>query len=90
MMAAIAGHEHGHAHHGHHGHHGGHEAAKGDCSVGHLLSMAMIDADAGIETVVMPAVWAGDSAATDSISLPRRYASPPRGPPLVQIPSTYA
>ena len=87
IMAAIAGHEHGHAHHGHHG---GDEAANGDCSVGHLLNMAMIDAADRIEIVVVPAVWPADSAAADSISLLRRYSSPPRGPPFSQIPSSSA
>ena len=50
FMAALDG-------HGHHAGHGGHEdhAASGDCSIGHILSMAFIDEPAIVEPAIQPA-----------------------------------
>ncbi len=90
IMMALAGDEHGHAHHGHHGHDGHHGSAESGCSIGHLLTLAMIDAVDSIELNADPGALPGDSPVIASVSLTRRYASPPRGPPHSQIPLYFA
>ena len=85
VFAVLAGDEPGSAHHGHHGHHGGEAAAEGSCSIGHLLSLAMIDAVDSIEMAAEPAFLPSAPPVADSVSIPRRYSSPPRGPPHSQI-----
>ena len=49
LMAALDG-------HGHHAGHGGHEehSAAGDCSIGHILSMAFIDESPPVEPAIQP------------------------------------
>jgi len=49
FMAALDG-------HGHHAGHGGHEehSAAGDCSIGHILSMAFIDESPPVEPAIQP------------------------------------
>jgi hypothetical protein len=57
FMAALDGHG-NHAGHGGHGGHGGHEehAAAGDCSIGHILSMAFIDESQTVEPAIQPSL----------------------------------
>ena len=86
MMIALAGDDDAHAHHGHHAHHGTDSAAEGSCSIGHLLTLAMIDGVDSIEVAAEPAVQPGMLPVIKSVSVLRRYSSPPRGPPLSQIP----
>ncbi len=86
MMIALAGEGEEHPHHGHHGHHGHDSAAEGSCSIGHLLTLAMIDGVDGIDVAAEPAMQRATWPATESISVARRYSSPPRGPPRSQIP----
>jgi hypothetical protein len=52
FMAALDG----HGHHAGHGGHGGHEehAAAGDCSIGHILSMAVIDEVDAPQAAILP------------------------------------
>ena len=51
FMAALDG-------HGHHAGHGDHEehAAAGDCSIGHILSMAFIDESQTVEPAIQPSL----------------------------------
>jgi len=44
--------------HGHHAGHGGHEehSAAGDCSIGHILSMAFIDESTTVEPAIHPSL----------------------------------
>ncbi len=87
IMAALGGHSAGHDSHAH-GHHGQHDAedaagAGSPCSIGHILSLAVIDAVESIEAaVVRPA----DFAAVDVPALrfaARTRAFSARAPPLV-------
>ena len=84
MMIALAGDE--HAHHAHHGHHGNDSAAEGSCSIGHLLTLAMIDGVDSVDVAAEPAARPGTWPFIKSMSVVRRYSSPPRGPPHTQIP----
>ena len=51
FMSALGG-------HGHHAGHGGHDdhAAAGDCSIGHILSMAFIDETQTAEPAIQPSL----------------------------------
>ena len=51
FMSALDG-------HGHHAAHGGHDehAAAGDCSIGHILSMAFIDETQTVEPAIQPSL----------------------------------
>ncbi len=63
IMAALGGHSAGHDSHAH-GHHGQHDAddaanAASPCSIGHILSLAVIDAVESVEAaVIRPAGFA--------------------------------
>ncbi len=86
FMIALAGDDDAHAHHGHHGHHGNDSAAEGSCSIGHLLTLAMIDGVDSIDVAAEPAIQQAAWPVTESLSVVRRYSSRPRGPPHSQIP----
>jgi hypothetical protein len=71
----------------HHGHHAGHDAqdeheTDGDCSLGHILSFAFIDAavTTGVELAPVASIIA--IAARDLVLPARVHAYAARGPPL--------
>ena len=70
----------GHAHHGDHSAHEEHSAF-GDCSFGHILSGASIDAPEVPELPVVPADTAAPVVLSDVRFAQRVYARAPRGPP---------
>jgi hypothetical protein len=74
-------------HEGHAGHHSSHDAhdensASGDCSMGHILSFAFIDAAEVPDLDFAAPVGIIASLSFDLVSQARRYAQAPRGPPL--------
>jgi hypothetical protein len=76
FMSALEG----HAHHGDHSAHDDHGAV-GDCSFGHILTGAYIDAPDVPELPVVPADTVSPVILADARVAQRIYASAPRGPP---------
>ena len=90
-IAAPSPHAAGHAHHADHGaHHGdagnddaSHAMAADGCALGHILSVAFLDAVESVTVAIEPAS-SFDSPEPVTHLLPSRRLTPaPRGPPLV-------
>jgi hypothetical protein len=77
FMAALKG-------HGHHDHHGGHEdhGSAGDCSIGHILALALADAPDVPDLPVLPAAAIYIAMAPRPQPVSRPFAYTARGPPL--------
>lgn len=73
----------GHSHHNEHAGHSAHEShsAFGDCSFGHILSGASMDAPDVPELPIVPADTAAPVILADVRSAQRVHARSPRGPP---------
>lgn len=83
----AAGHVHGADHGAHHGDAGdddaGHGMAADGCALGHILSVAFLDAFESVSVAIEPAT-SFDSPEPVTPFLPsRRLTAEPRGPPLV-------
>ncbi len=86
IMAALDGHVHGHGSHGEHGHHGhdtsdSEERAGLTCSIGHLLSFAVIDAVDIVEAAVIAPVSFTTAELPSFSIVPRTRAFSARAPP---------
>ena len=74
-------------HAGHTGHHSGHtahedDAASGDCSMGHILSLAFIDTAEVPDPDSLPPADIVATVSLAPVTPTRQYAYAPRGPPL--------
>lgn len=74
--------------HGHHAEHNAHNAhdehgADGDCSFGHILSFAFIDAAEMAEFAVAPPVNVVIAVIAELRPVTREYTYAPRGPPIL-------